>query len=72
MRVIVTGSRDWRNVDVIRQALQDLPPGSTIVHGAASGADAIAHSLALFLGHIPEPHWPDYSRHHVQLGPQDS
>lgn len=69
LRVIVTGGRDWRDVDAIRQALSDLPPGSTIVHGAASGADAIAHSLAVALGHIPEPHWPDYANIGTGLAP---
>lgn len=69
-RVLITGSRDWRDVDTIRQALTGLPAGSIIVHGAASGADAIAHSLALSLGHVPEPHWPDYANDPVHLAPK--
>lgn len=60
MRVIVTGSRDWRNVDVIDLELAQLPKGSVVVHGCASGADAIARSLAKSLGHEVEDHWPDY------------
>lgn len=70
MRVLITGGRDWRDVETIKKALMALPPGSTIVHGAASGADAIAHSLALALGHTPEPHWPDYATIETQLAPK--
>ena len=55
MRVLVTGSRDWTNVDVIKGALgiaeewfTDYETHFTLVHGGcATGADAIAHD-ALF------------------------
>ena len=60
LRVIVTGSRDWRKGSVIGIELAQLPEGSTIVQGCASGADAIARSLALGLGFDVEDHWPDY------------
>ena len=70
-RVLITGGRDWRDVDTIRRALAGLPDGSIIVHGAASGADAIAHSLALSLGHTPEPHWPDYANDPARLAPKE-
>lgn len=45
-KILVTGSRDWANIDFVRDALthaiyQHLP--ATIVHGACpTGADAIA------------------------------
>ena len=70
LRVLITGGRDWRDVAIIRHELYHLPSGSTIVHGAASGADAIAHSLAVSLGHIPEPHWPDYANIDVYQAPK--
>lgn len=60
MRVIITGSRDWRNSELIDLALSQLPKDSIIVHGCATGADAIARSLALSLGLKVEDHWPDY------------
>ena len=69
-RVLITGGRDWRDVDTIRQALTELATGSVIVHGAASGADAIAHSLALSMGLIPEAHWPDYANIEARLAPK--
>ena len=68
MRVIVTGARNWRDVDLIRDRLSKLmpqlphlPEDIVIVHGAASGADAIAHDCALRFGYTPEPHWPKYA-----------
>lgn len=66
MRVLITGSRDWRDVKTIQARLSALPRGSVIVHGAATGADHIAHSVALSLGMTPEPHFPDY----VKYGPR--
>jgi hypothetical protein len=47
MRVLVTGSRDWRDVHAVRRQLGNLigrsPDGLVVVHGACpNGADAIA------------------------------
>ncbi len=69
MRVIVTGSRAWRDYETIRDRLAKLPPNSTVVHGAATGADAMAHAAALALGHTPEPHFPDYDKYEVSKAP---
>jgi hypothetical protein len=67
VRVIVCGSRDWTDREQIANRLFDLPPGSTIVHGAAKGADSIAHQEAEKLGHIVEPH-----RYQPFIGPDVS
>lgn len=56
MRVIVCGSRKWTDREAIANRLFDLPPGSTIVHGAAAGADRIAGQEAQKLGHLVEEH----------------
>ena len=69
MRVIVTGSRDWRDYRAVHARLAELPPGSTIVHGAASGADAMAHAAAVTFGFAVEPHWPDYENYPVHEAP---
>jgi hypothetical protein len=47
LRVLVCGSRDWEKPAMIRERLAQLPPGSTIVHGAARGADLMAASIAI-------------------------
>lgn len=70
MRVIVTGSRKWRDVKIIAWELSKLPKPTTIVHGCATGADAIARSAAISLGHIPEDHWPDYMSYDTNSAPK--
>lgn len=47
IRVLVCGSRNWTDEVAIRRAFDDLPPGSTIIHGGARGADSIAERLAI-------------------------
>jgi hypothetical protein len=57
MRVIVCGSRRWRDRAAIANRLFDLPTDSTIVHGNAQGADRIAHQEAQKLGLLVDV-WP--------------
>lgn len=68
MRVIVCGSRKWNDRDAIANRLFDLPVDSTIVHGAAAGADRIAHQEAQKLGLLVEPHPADWERHGKRAG----
>ncbi len=55
MRVIVTGAMQWADVEAVRRELAKLPPGSTVVHGDADGADALAGQVARELGFAVEP-----------------
>lgn len=57
MRVIVCGSRGWSNRDLIAEVLAELPGDTTLVHGAAKGADRIAEQEGQKLGFLIEP-WP--------------
>jgi hypothetical protein len=50
MRVLVTGSTTWTDVETIRRSLSDLPAGSTIVTGDTGGVDALAGRAAGELG----------------------
>lgn len=68
-RVLVTGSRNWTDREQIRKALSLLPPGSTVVHGAAGGADTIADEEARALRLNVEPHPADWKRHGRKAGP---
>lgn len=69
MRVIVCGSRRWRDRDAISDRLFELPPDSVIVHGNAAGADRIAHQEAQKLGLLVEPHPADWQQHGKAAGP---
>ncbi|HEY7037180.1 MAG TPA: SLOG family protein [Thermomicrobiales bacterium] len=50
MKVLVCGSRSWRDVDAIEERLGRLPRGTTIIHGGARGADVRAGIVARRLG----------------------
>lgn len=68
VRAIVTGSRDWLDEEPIRVALSSLPPGSTVVHGGAGGADYLAGRIARALGLHVEPHPADWRRYGKAAG----
>lgn len=69
-RLLVTGSRDWTDVDVIELALAEawkaLDYDVVLIHGACPhGADAIAAELWLCQGFDVEAHpadWGQYGR----------
>lgn len=66
MRVLVTGSRDWLDIDLVRGELEKLAtPDSfiAVVHGACpTGADAIADLWAQQRAFINERHPADWSQ----------
>src|SRR5260221_12213087 len=73
-RILVTGSRAWRDRRAVVDALDDLLDRScgplTVVHGAAAGADGMAHAWAVShpgedLG-IAEPHPAHWLQHGKQ------
>lgn len=65
-RIIVTGSREWKDPSAARKAIADrlfdCDVESIIVHGAARGADRFAHQEAEKLGLLVEPHPADWSK----------
>jgi hypothetical protein len=59
VRILVTGSRTWTDRETIAWVLQHwcpCPEISTLVHGAATGADSIAAECGEELGMTVEPH----------------
>jgi hypothetical protein len=48
--VVVTGSRNWKDSALIRQALTEAAPVRLLVHGGCRGADAVAEAVAKELG----------------------
>jgi YspA, cpYpsA-related SLOG family len=77
MRIIVTGSRSWKDKKTIFKRLEKLgnhdgpddPTEITIVHGNAKGADQLAAECAYMLGYVIEPHNADWDRYGKKAGP---
>jgi hypothetical protein len=71
VRVIVCGSRKWRDRAAIIARLVQLPPrdDTVVVHGGAKGADRIAHQEAQKLGLLVEVHEPDYETYSAKRAP---
>lgn len=66
-RILVTGSRDFDRVEMIRLALatireQEFFADAVLVHGAARGADRIAAEQWKALGGVTEPHPAQWNR----------
>lgn len=55
MRVLVTGSTTWSDMQALRRELSALPPATVIVTGDTAGIDAMAIALAGELGFVAEP-----------------
>jgi hypothetical protein len=70
MRVLVSGSRRWSDVETIREALSGFySPGAVLVSGACpSGADAIAERIWTELGGTVERHPADWRKHGKAAG----
>ena len=69
MRVLVCGGRDYANYEHVWTALSRLPKGTTIVHGAARGADSLAAHAAK-MRKIPVLAFPaDWDRYKRAAGP---
>lgn len=49
-RILVCGSRDWNNIELIHERLKDFPIDSVVIHGGCKGADIIAGVIAKELG----------------------
>lgn len=63
MRVIITGSRGWKDHGLIKERLVDLPGDVTIVHGNARGVDQIADLESKLLGLGIEAHDAEWESH---------
>lgn len=69
MKILVTGSRKWRDLEAIKFMLLELKP-TILVHGRARGADACAHFAAEDIGGIEvRPYAADWVKYGMQAGP---
>src|SRR5215469_3620742 len=74
MRILVCGDRNWTDPFPMMAKFQQLfnhaaPREITIIHGAARGADQMAHALARDLGLAVMPFPADWVRYGRAAGP---
>lgn len=69
MKILVTGSREWKDWATIYKDLLPLPPGSIVVHGGARGADRIAGRLAQALDHVVRIYTAQWDLYGRSAGP---
>lgn len=50
MKVLISGSRHWTDIETIASVLEKLPVDTQIIHGAAIGVDTIADVISQELG----------------------
>lgn len=66
--VLVCGGRSFENADVVYGTLDGLLP-SRVVHGGATGADALARKWALSSGVVQVEYPAQWGRHGKAAGP---
>lgn len=49
-RVLITGSRDWTQAELIAEVIGTLQPGDVVIHGGQRGADQLADRQARVRG----------------------
>lgn len=77
MRVLICGDRNWTDREMIREWVQDfnakcgiLRCFGTVIHGAAKGADMIAHEEVLKCEYLrPNAYPADWKKHGKAAGP---
>jgi hypothetical protein len=57
MKLCIVGSRNFKNLELVRRFVRRLKPETIIVSGAARGVDQAAEEEALLTGHDVES-WP--------------
>ncbi len=69
MRVIVCGGRNYAKREFMAEVIRGLAPETTVVHGAAPGADTLAGELAKERGLAVEEHPADWKKYGRSAGP---
>lgn len=69
MKILITGSRHWDDVDVIIDVLKQFQQNTIIIHGACDGADTISSIVAKELGFIVRQYPADWKKFGKSAGP---
>lgn len=69
MKVLVTGDREWNDVKTVVDVLEQLPPGTILIHGACRGADVTCAAVAEALGFTVRAYPADWDKYRKGAGP---
>jgi len=69
MKILITGDREWTDVEAVVAALEGFPPGTILVHGACRGADLTCAAVAESLGFIIKAYPADWNTYGRAAGP---
>jgi hypothetical protein len=69
VRVLICGSRKYRNAAAIARYVAALPTGTVVIHGGAAGADSLAELYARENGLATEAYLADWDRYGRGAGP---
>ena len=69
MKVIVTGDRNWNDLDTLMQVLSIFPKNTILVHGNCRGADKMAGKIGVDLGFDVVPYPADWYKYGFKAGP---
>lgn len=69
MKVLITGSRDWKHKGLVRRIIFSLDKDTKICHGAARGADTMAHQIAKTRGMDVTPFPAKWTKYGKKAGP---
>ncbi|KKK86431.1 hypothetical protein LCGC14_2763330, partial [marine sediment metagenome] len=68
-RVLICGSRTYKNAAAIAEVVHGLPTGTVVIHGAARGADSLADLYARQNGLETEVYPADWDKYGKGAGP---
>ena len=68
-RVLICGSRKYRNAIAIPRLVKGLPSGTVVIHGGAAGADSLADLYARQNGLETEAYPADWNKYGRGAGP---
>lgn len=69
-RILVCGSRDWSDAEIVKRRLDEFDRDSTVIHGGCRGADKIAGEVAEMMGMRVEVYTADWEAHGKAAGPR--
>lgn len=69
MKILITGDRNWDDVETMVSALSSFPSGTILVHGACRGADVTGAAVGEQLGFVLRAYPADWDRYGKGAGP---